>query len=357
MNEEDVIKLFLKNGYQLSKRALPLVLSRPEQVIIELGKLTPRPLFVTEEHIQNILKDKMKLKPKIIKEYKKTKEKMKIEDYVNCLSSYYEKIRTIILKRMNKEKLISINKIHPQTSNFSIIGIVRERGDNNIILEDPSGELTVLFENELKQKLVDIRLDDIIGLDCKKTKEKVYAKNVYYPDILSSREINKTETEIKIAILSNLSSLKKEKFQKLITLLTQEEKLSLLFVFSSEETIDSLLKFNPINIPQNAIPQLIEINNIKTLILPKGFFDSSNKITTPMDFLVSILKRRNMLPSFNLLLSSECFVLDEIPDIIISNFNQSVFKNYKGTTIISNSDPSTIYLVNLKTREIEEKGL
>lgn len=359
MNEEEIIRLFLKNGYQLSKKTLPLVLSNPEQMIIELGKLKPRPLFVTEKHIKNIFTEKAKLKPKIIKEYRKTRKKIKIYDYVNYLFSYYEKIKSILLERMDREKLISINKISPQTSVFSVIGIVREKRDNNIVLEDPSGEICAFFDNELKQKLVEIRLDDIIGLDCKKIRERVHAKNVYFPDILSSREINRTEVEMKIAILPNLTTLREEKFHGLITLLMQEKNLRLVFVFSDQELPESLLKFNPINIPQNSNPKLIQINNIKTLILPKDFFEDSESIQKPTDFIVSILKRRNMLTSFNSLLSvgGDSFVLDEIPDIVISNFNKNAYKNYKGTTIISNSDPSRVFLINLKTREIEKKEL
>jgi DNA polymerase II small subunit/DNA polymerase delta subunit B len=359
MDEENIIKLFLKNGFQLSKKTLPLVESDPEFVVAELNKLIPRPFFVTEEHIKNILMDTAKFKPKTIKEYKKTRKDISIDDYVSCMFSYYEKIKNIILEKMSKEKLISINKISPQLSVFSIIGIVREKKEKCVLLEDPSGEISVYFDNGLQQKLVDIKLDDIVGLDCKKTKEGVCAKNVYFPDILSSREIKKTETEMKIAILSYTPSLENEKFQKLISTLSKEKNLSLVFIFSVQPPPKELLKFNLISIPQNSNPKLIQISNIKTLILPKDFFTPAEKTTEPMKFILSILKRRNIAASFDSLLNfgGNCFVLDEIPDIVVSNFNENAYKNYKGTTIISNSDPTKFFLIDLKTREIEEKTL
>lgn len=100
MDEENIIKLFLKNGFQLSKKTLPLVESDPEFVVAELNKLIPRPFFVTEEHIKNILMDTAKFKPKTIKEYKKTRKDISIDDYVSCMFSYYEKIKNIILEKM-----------------------------------------------------------------------------------------------------------------------------------------------------------------------------------------------------------------------------------------------------------------
>jgi len=183
-SEGEVVRLFLKNGYQISKSALPLVLSSPEEIISGLKKLKPRPFLITEKLIKKILEETNESKPKteILKEFLPTKKPIKIEDYVKHLQSRYEKIRAILSKHMDKEKLISINKISQQNI-FSIIGIVRERGDSNLLLEDISGEVHVYFDGPMKKTLEKICLDDVIGIRCKKIKEKIFARNVIYPKI------------------------------------------------------------------------------------------------------------------------------------------------------------------------------
>ena len=354
MSEEEVIRLFIKNGYQLSKTVLPLVLSNPEQVISELAKIKPRPLFVTEKHIKELSLKKTEIKLQILKGYKVTKKEITIEDYVNFLLTSYEKIKSMLLKKMDKEKIISINKISSKSNIFSLIGIVREKGDNNIIIEDPSGEICILFDDESREKFVELSLDDIIGINCKKVKEKIYAKKLYYPDIISSREINKTMKEMKIAVVSSVSSLKNE---KLISFLSQIPNLIIcVFMGHDEQLTDKFSNFNIVKIHNNSTPKLIQIENVKTLILPVEFQGLSRYSANTIDFIISILKRRYITldPTSNI--NDNDFVLDEVPDIIISNLKESSYKNYKGTTIVSNSDPSKVFLIDLKNREIEEKN-
>jgi hypothetical protein len=75
------------------------------------------------------------------------------------------------------------------------------------------------------------------------------------------------------------------------------------------------------------------------------------------DIPISILKRRHIFSAFypEIHVGSDDFVLSEIPDIFVSNFG-TVNKNYKGTTIIFNSDSSRLFLIDLKTREVKEKS-
>jgi len=57
MNEEEVVRLFLKNGFQVSKSALNLVSEDPEAMISNLKKINPRPFIITEQHIKRVLKN------------------------------------------------------------------------------------------------------------------------------------------------------------------------------------------------------------------------------------------------------------------------------------------------------------
>lgn len=181
MNEEEAVRLFLKNGFQVSKNALGLALEDPEGIILNLKKIKPRPFIITEQHIKKALEEASS-KPanvKTIREYKFTKTAIRVDDYVKELSSRYEKIKSLLLKQMVLRKLVSVNKITPRTITFSVIGLVREKNDDSVLIEDPTGEMSLYFGNDMKKELENILLDDVIGVQCKKIKEKYYVKKVF----------------------------------------------------------------------------------------------------------------------------------------------------------------------------------
>jgi len=363
INEKEVIRLFLKNGFQISKKALPMVLTNPDAIIHTLKFMKPRPFIVTEKHIRKIFKEpiKPKVEIKTIKIFKKKETPIRIEDYIKFFRSRYEKIRNILSKHMIHEKLISINKITNQTKNFSIIGIVRDKNNNSLLLEDLSDETHVFFDEEAKKELEKAALDDVVGVKCKRIKEKIYGKKILFPDILSSREISKTDHEIKVALVSKPESLEPTKYQKLLSFLSTEKNLLLTFLFMEEENkkiLEDFSKFNSIYIQPGYKPTIFEINNIKTMVLPRHFFNQVSKAAIPINFIISILRRRVLpLNSDFKKIEENGLVLDETPDIIISNFNGSNQKNYKGTTILSNSDSEKIFLINLKDRSVFIKSI
>lgn len=362
MNEEEVVKLFLRNGFQISKNALHLILEDPERILSELKKMKPRPFIISEQHIKNIQKP-VKIKPaeiKIIKEYTFEKRPISVKDYVDHFLSRYEELKKIISRKMETEKLTSINKIATQTMMCAIIGIVREKNKNNVLIEDPTGEVYVFFDDSLKGKLDEVSLDDVIGIAIKKIKDKCYAKTLTFPDIQSNREINKTENDMILAIISNPSNLDDEKYKNLISTLSSTENLSSILFFDdtrNEKITNYFSKLNTINPKSN--PSFIQIDNIKILILPRGFFETLTFDTHISDPITQILKRRHLSPSFapEYNISHDDLILSEIPDLVISNLNETINKNYKGTTILSNSDPHKIFLINLKTRVVTEKTI
>jgi len=360
MNEEEVVRLFLQNGFQISKNALPLVLENPEQILSELKRMKPRPFIISEQHIKNI-QTPVKIKPveiKIIKEFKQEKRPVSVKDYIDHFLSLYEEIKKIISKKMETERLISINKIATQTMMFSIIGIVGEKNRNNILIEDPTGEVYVFFEDDLKEKLEEIVIDDVIGVRIKKIKDKYYAKAVVFPDISPNRDVNKTENDMVLVVVSTPSNLDDIKYKNLISTLSSIENLSSIVFF--DEKIDEKIthdfsKFSPIT--PNSNPLFFQIDNIKILVLPKKFFEILTFNFKAFDPITSILKRRHLFASLSYKPHVDNFILTEIPDIVISNLDETMNKNYKGTTILSNSNSNKIFLINLKSREVTEKTI
>ena len=190
VNKKEVIRLFLKNGFQISENALPLTLNNPNELICDLKTLKPRPFIITEKHIRKILKKPTdsKIEIEVLKIYKRRETQIRVEDYIKSFRSRYEGAKNILSKHMGHEKLISINKITKQTSVFSIIGIVRNKKDNNLLLEDLSGQTHVFFDESTKEELKNVALDDVVGLKCKKNKEKIYGQKTIFPDILSIKQ-------------------------------------------------------------------------------------------------------------------------------------------------------------------------
>jgi DNA polymerase II small subunit/DNA polymerase delta subunit B len=359
MNEEEVVRLFLENGFQISKNALGLASRDPEKIIFHLKKMKNRPFIITEQHIKEVLKgfSTREAEVKILKEYTFAKKSMSVDDYVEELSSRYEKIKSLLLKQMAPKQLVSINKIGPQTTNFSIIGLVREKNNDSILVEDPTGEVCVFFDDTLKEKLNEIFLDDVIGVTIKKIKEKFYARTITFPDISSNREISKTENDVVLAVVSGLSNLDEIKYKNLTSALSSIENLSHVVFFDdvvNEKITHDFSRFNPIFPKSN--PTLFQIDKIKILVLPKLFFETLTFDFNMTDPITLILKKRHLFPTFFPKIHCDD-ILEEIPDIIISNLNETMNKNYKGTTILSNSNPSKTFLINLRTREVIEKTI
>ncbi len=350
MEEKDIVRLFIKNGFQVSKDALPLLITKPEYVLSRLKRIEPRPLFLTREYIEKILKETTVPEVKVIRKYEWERKPITVYDYLDFLLFHLKKVKKIISEHMPQEELISINKITSQNT-FSTIGIVKEKKEDNIILEDQTGEVTIFFDALLKEKLKEIFLDDIVGVKCRKVKGKIYARNIIYPDIPSTREVKKTDVDVKIALVCGFSSLNVNEKKKTLDLL--KEKDVFLTFFFDEKNKKELEKINSVRIEE--FPVLFELEKIKILTLPQRFFKNfAEKVNIP-SFIRHLLRKRCLLPTFSL---KTClvgdFVLEYIPDIILSDLDGGKYMNYKGTTIISNSDPKKTFLINLRTREVEE---
>ncbi len=181
MDEKQVIKLFLRNGFQLSKGALGLVSKEPEIILSRLKKITPRPFIITEQHIKNVLKEtpKKSAQKKVKKEHSSSEALVHVDDVVKKLHSRYEETKSLLLKQITPKKLVSINKITPRTIVFSVVGLIREKNDNSILIEDPTGETNLYFDEDMKKELKHILLDDVVVVRCKKIKEKYHVKKVF----------------------------------------------------------------------------------------------------------------------------------------------------------------------------------
>ena len=343
MERQEIVKMFLKNGFQLSENTLPIIEKKPEEFLTQIRKIKPRPFIVTKKHLEKVnettTRDKCP-KIKLIKKYSFEKKELRADDYTKHFGEIYEKIKDILLKNTRLTKLVSVNKITYKTSEFSLIVLVREKGMNSLLTEDPTGETHVFFIEDMKKEFDDVGIDNIIGLICKKKEDKIYAKKVIYPGIPITRKINKTEKEIKLFYLYKPSLLDEKDQEKLIGILRQTKKTYPIFVYGKWEDKEVVKEFNNIFLFSEK-NYLLEIEEVKILVLT-GPNDSEN-----------VLNRR-LVKGDGLL---NIFPVEEIPDIILTSEERFYSKNYKGTTIVSNNDKNKYFVLNLKTREVEEKRI
>lgn len=328
LDEKEIIKTFLDMGTQISTEALVLIKENPMWIINQIKAMDKKPFLLTDEDVKVMLTsrvvDMVKDDVTLVRRFSFDDRKpIKMNDYVNHFLSRYEKMKSLIAEN-NLEKLMSINKINENTTNFSVIGIVLEKSPSMLILEDPTGEIEIVFEGLVKQKIAEIEQDDVIGIFCKKISGKYQASKVVFPDIPLKREVKRSIDEAKILVTKRQANGSREGM--------------------------IIINVNDIN-----EPILEEVKGLTVLIIPKKFFQSINASVTS-EHIQTILKKRHLYPPFlnKFSFGPDNFVLEETPDIVISDLEPRFYKNYKGTTIISNPDETADFVINLKTRDVEE---
>jgi DNA polymerase II small subunit len=396
MNEQQVVKTLIEHGYQPHPNSIQILLENSEKlgmIIKSLKTLQPRPVVVTGDIVKKILTEKqqetytqekkLETKVEILETFQVKKTKYNVDDFVNYFNSRYNKIKKLLSKRLDLTNLISINKLTQRTKSFSIIALVREKNENNkyMIVEDMTGELQVFFSDPQFNEIIP---DDVVGLRCEKKDSKYMVTGVVWPDIPLKRNISCIDKELYALFISGVDTkhpnFKKESYKNFIEWVNATNDLGYIFLTDVKDsrifndlpqTSSILCCFDETNIsvPSNVIklsnPCLVKIHEkIKVLITSGNFlkeYEKIFKINEPGNIIVNLLKRRHLSPvvDFNNIDSEDSYVMEEIPDIFVTNCSHKpCFKNYKGTTIICSgsfvTDP-VFYLVNLKTREVIEK--
>ena len=133
--KEKIVKTLLKHGLL----ATPEIVKRIEETGMDnLSDLTKiHGVFLAEE------KKEIQVS---IKTLGKKLERLSPEDFVSYYRSRYEKIKNILLKRIDA---VSINKLKTTPYNITTIGMVRETTQNGFILEDPTGEVNVISKKSI----------------------------------------------------------------------------------------------------------------------------------------------------------------------------------------------------------------
>jgi len=58
MDDQEIVKLFLTHGFQLSQDTLPLIKNKPEEILSEVENLKPRPFIITKSNVEKIIESR-----------------------------------------------------------------------------------------------------------------------------------------------------------------------------------------------------------------------------------------------------------------------------------------------------------
>ncbi|MEM7818820.1 MAG: hypothetical protein QW403_01585 [Candidatus Aenigmatarchaeota archaeon] len=379
MERQQIIKEFLKNGFQLNPQALDYLLEKKNiNFYLEELKKSNYPLIVTLDVLKEIEK-KLTYYSEILKTPKKEDKILSVSDYTNFLSTKYEEIKKFLVKHLDLVNLISINKISPKSRKFSLIVMVKEKNENEkyLVVEDLTGEQTVYFEN-LSEDFNFILEDEVLGLVCEREGERIYVKKVVLPEIPLKKEISKTSEEAFCLFVSDFhmddKNFNKKSYEKFLDWINNSlyKKLYVFFlgdissrVEDFEEMFSNLPKgyhytwlkgeIDPEKEEFIESPSFLKVEKSLNLLILHPNFDFSFFNALPEKILLNILRKRQIPQTQKQIYIPNPFIIDLVPDILASgHFHFPSVLNYKGTTILTTGSFLTkpvFWLVNLKTRE------
>jgi len=352
MEKAEVLRKFLNKGLQLDFESLEFFSKNPDEIEQFFQKISAgnMPTTVTISFIKEIV-SKHDEGLRILKTPKQAKNTLSVDDISQILNKRYNFLKKILSARIDLVNLISLNKITPKVKRFSAIILIKEKFDDEkaVFGEDDTGEYKFFLKHDYDFE--QILQDDVIGIICDND-ERVEVEKIIWPDIPMKREINKTKEDFFVSI----SNCDENKPAEVGNEIKQKILLEKGHIKISSDTFDF-----PLTAEINQGNQ--ENNGVVFLFMDSCFLKKYSEFEKDeLTFIISLLKRRNLDPTFQFnqaIFVNDSFIVDIIPDIfVIFGSMKSTNTNYKGTTIITIPHLETekaAWMINLKTREVMKK--
>lgn len=298
MNNHEHMKNLINLGFLVDEKAREKIESLNEEQFFKLMESLKKDnaFIVNEATLKTFLTEDVKIINTI-----KRMDAFSIQDFVKNLNERYSFLQGILIKKLEMSSVVSINKC--SDGDATIIGMVKEKeekGSNFLIsLEDPTGEMQVVVEKKLGEKL---GLDDVVAISGKISNRVMTASRILFPDI-SLKPVALSNDSIKVAFL-------------------QDKEAKADYVVYKNKIKDSI-KSKDYEISN---PCIFKIGNVVFLLI-LGY--------DPLD----ALKKRYVN------LKSTDFLIEPSPDIVFTD--REVNANYKGISIVTKDR-----IIDLKTREV-----
>jgi DNA polymerase II small subunit/DNA polymerase delta subunit B len=399
-DKREILSKVLGRGYQLDVGALDYMVSNKDKIqsildALEKQPTSSAPSIITVDYILGLLGGHVEeggIYAKLISTTVPTqrKEKTSVEEHVSILNDRYEKIRSMLMSKMETYNPTSINKAHNQKE-FSIIGIVMEKDtfENTLLVEDQTGEVMIFLDGNEAENVME---DDIIGIVCHSIQKGVVAKQIIWPDIPINREIRKASGKTICALVpcSRMGNdvLNEHMRANFIKWLSASEQKSICIIFigarhdhkkhieeiagycqggcfnifvTSEENITPSEFGAGVNVKAMIVTgnaSMFSINDVCFLVARGELFEKYALMRPEPESsatMINILKRRFMSSG------KETMIIGGPPDIFIAAGGDSAAtSNYKGTTLVSVNEFSSdtaVWVIDLNSREINKLDL
>lgn len=169
-------------------------------------------------------------KVEIVISYENKPKKYEIHDFSNFFISRYRFLENLLRNRQELRNILTINRLMGKKERelISLIGIVEniavtKNGNYLITLEDLTGKVKVLLSKnnpDLFNAAKDLAVDEIVGLTGYPSEKMFFAESLVWPDIPSSNEMKKSESEEYAVFLSDIhvgsKVFLKDEFEKFI---------------------------------------------------------------------------------------------------------------------------------------------
>jgi DNA polymerase II small subunit/DNA polymerase delta subunit B len=237
--------------------------------------------------------------------------RMSVDDFASYYNSRYSGLRDILLK---KTPAVSINKARESFSEVSVIGMVKERNSQGFVLEDTTGEIPVMSNDEVRE-------DDVVGVKGAIREGRLFQKELVWPDIPTD---NQTRSVPGMVLL--LSTFLDENIRK------ASQDFSLMFI------------------PERPGTELTEEEDRKLITaLPNPSPVSVNKKGTTFNLLIynpgrpvpkqevlEMLKRRHLSPDKReISTTTDPYLIEPVPDLFWIISGERHTERYRGVTVIT----------------------
>lgn len=308
------LKELMGLGILIEPEAMDLIKSLNKedlQKVVSEAKVE-RPLMLTQDLVRKYLS---KIEMRIVKRSSKL-EKITIADLTNMLNEKYNILKDVLLKKIELQNIVSINKA--SAGEVTVIGIIKdieEKADRFLIeAEDPTGMIKCIIPKELTSKL---SLDDVVSLSGDVRNKVMFANEVSFPDV-PIRQANYSKEDVKVAFVNSFSE-------------GMNIKADFIFMLNPENIKRAREKYSNaqvFSLSEISVPSIIDIAGVKIMFL------------IDFDPLAALKKRCISIENSD-------FIIDVLPDIIFTN--KKTNSNYKSISILGEN-----VIINLKDREIKE---
>ncbi|MBI2135005.1 DNA-directed DNA polymerase II small subunit [Candidatus Woesearchaeota archaeon] len=160
------------------------------------------------------LEEDEEYKLKVIFSYKSEPKKREAQDFIDYFTVRFKSIEKILKQRQELQSTMSISRLFNKKDReqIAVIGMVRDKqqtknGNYMLTIEDDTAYTKVMVSRS-KQLLFniakDIVMDEVIGVVGVNGENIIFANNLIYPDVPSTREITKCDDETHAIFLSDL---------------------------------------------------------------------------------------------------------------------------------------------------------